>query len=165
MKRVQEDGPWTLFSPSAAPGLDDVWGDEFEELYTRYEREGRGKTIKAQKLWYAILQAQTETGTPFMVYKDACNRKTNQQNLGTIKSSNLCCEIVEYSSPDETAVCNLASIALPAFVEVSEDGKTASYNFERLHEIAKVITHNLNWIVITVDNSVQVVSNDFSNLV
>ncbi|CAI4406369.1 APG_G0026950.mRNA.1.CDS.1 [Saccharomyces cerevisiae] len=147
MKRVQEDGPWTLFSPSAAPGLDDVWGDEFEELYTRYEREGRGKTIKAQKLWYAILQAQTETGTPFMVYKDACNRKTNQQNLGTIKSSNLCCEIVEYSSPDETAVCNLASIALPAFVEVSEDGKTASYNFERLHEIAKVITHNLNRVI------------------
>ncbi|CAB4252242.1 similar to Saccharomyces cerevisiae YIL066C RNR3 Minor isoform of the large subunit of ribonucleotide-diphosphate reductase [Maudiozyma barnettii] len=147
MKRVEANDQWTLFSPSDAPGLADVYGDEFEELYTRYEREGRGKTIKAQKLWYGILEAQTETGTPFMVYKDACNIKTNQKNLGTIKSSNLCCEIVEYSNPDETAVCNLASIALPAFIETSEDGTTSTYNFEKLHEIAKVITRNLNRVI------------------
>ena len=147
MKRVESNGQWTLFSPSEAPGLADVYGDEFEELYTRYEREGRGKTIKAQKLWYGILEAQTETGTPFMCYKDACNIKTNQRNLGTIKSSNLCCEIVEYSNKDETAVCNLASIALPAFIETAEDGKTSTYNFEKLHEIAKVITRNLNRVI------------------
>jgi len=146
-KRVEPNDQWTLYSPSDAPGLADVYGDEFEELYTRYEREGRGKTIKAQKLWYGILEAQTETGTPFMVYKDACNIKTNQKNLGTIKSSNLCCEIVEYSNPDETAVCNLASIALPAFIETSEDGTTSTYNFEKLHEIAKVITRNLNRVI------------------
>ena len=147
MKRVEANDQWTLFSPSEAPGLADVYGDEFEELYTRYEREGRGKTIKAQKLWYGILEAQTETGTPFMVYKDACNQKTNQKNLGTIKSSNLCCEIVEYSNKDETAVCNLASIALPAFIETSEDGTTSTYNFEKLHEIAKVVTRNLNRVI------------------
>lgn len=148
MKRVQENGDWTLFSPSEAPGLADVYGNEFEELYERYVAEGRGrKTIKAQKLWYAILEAQTETGTPFMLYKDACNEKSNQKNLGTIKSSNLCCEIVEYSAPDETAVCNLASIALPSCVQVSEDGKTQWYNFAKLHEIAKVITRNLNKVI------------------
>ncbi|CUS23283.1 LAQU0S09e01310g1_1 [Lachancea quebecensis] len=148
MKRVQENGEWTLFSPSEAPGLSDVYGDEFEALYERYVQEGRGrKTIKAQKLWYAILEAQTETGTPFMLYKDACNRKSNQKNLGVIKSSNLCCEIVEYSAPDETAVCNLASLSLPAFIETSEDGKTQWYNFEKLHKIAKVVTHNLNQVI------------------
>lgn len=148
MKRVQANGEWTLFSPSEAPGLADVYGDEFEELYERYVAEGRGrKTIKAQKLWYAILEAQTETGTPFVIYKDACNNKSNQKNLGTIKSSNLCCEIVEYSAPDETAVCNLASIALPSCVQVSEDGKTQWYNFAKLHEIAKVITRNLNKVI------------------
>ncbi|CCK69530.1 ribonucleotide-diphosphate reductase subunit RNR3 KNAG_0C04280 [Huiozyma naganishii CBS 8797] len=147
MKRVEANGDWTLFSPSDAPGLSDVWGEEYEQLYERYEREGRGKTIKAHKLWYAILEAQTETGTPFMIYKDACNRKSNQQNLGTIKSSNLCCEIVEYSAPDETAVCNLASIALPAFIETSEDGKVSTYNFDKLHEISKVVTHNLNRVI------------------
>ena len=147
MKRVEENGDWTLFSPSSAPGLPDVYGKEFEELYTRYEREGRGKTIKAQKLWYSILEAQTETGTPFVVYKDACNEKSNQKNLGTIKSSNLCCEIVEYSAPDETAVCNLASIALPAFIENSDDGTTATYNFKKLHDVAKVITKNLNKVI------------------
>ncbi|KAK5782364.1 ribonucleotide-diphosphate reductase subunit RNR1 PWA37_005368 [Arxiozyma heterogenica] len=147
MKRVEENGPWTLFSPSAAPGLEDVYGEEFEKLYERYEREGRGKTIKAQKLWYSILEAQTETGTPFVVYKDSCNRKSNQKNLGTIKSSNLCCEIVEYSDPNETAVCNLASIALPAFIETSEDGKTSTYNFQKLHDIAKVVTRNLNKVI------------------
>ncbi|QLL32336.1 hypothetical protein HG536_0C05050 [Torulaspora globosa] len=148
MKRVQANGEWTLFSPSEAPGLADVYGDEFEALYERYVAEGRGrKTIKAQKLWYAILEAQTETGTPFVIYKDACNNKSNQKNLGTIKSSNLCCEIVEYSAPDETAVCNLASIALPSCVQVSEDGKTQWYNFAKLHEIAKVITRNLNKVI------------------
>lgn len=148
MKRVQENGEWTLFSPSEAPGLSDVYGEEFEALYERYVSEGRGrKTIKAQKLWYAILEAQTETGTPFMLYKDACNKKTNQKNLGTIKSSNLCCEIVEYSSPDETAVCNLASIALPSCITVSEDGKTQWYDFAKLHHIAKVITRNLNKVI------------------
>lgn len=146
MKRVEANSDWTLFSPSEAPGLSDVYGDEFEELYTKYEREGRGrKTIKAQKLWYSILEAQTETGTPFMLYKDACNKKSNQQNLGIIKSSNLCCEIVEYSSPDEVAVCNLASVALPAFVE--SDETTCWYNFESLHDIVKVITKNLNKII------------------
>ncbi|AAS51863.2 ADL057Wp [Eremothecium gossypii ATCC 10895] len=148
MRRVQENGDWTLFSPSEAPGLSDVWGEEFEELYERYVREGRGrKTIKAQKLWYAILEAQTETGTPFILYKDACNRKSNQKNLGTIKSSNLCCEIVEYSSPEETAVCNLASIALPAFIAEAADGKTQWYDFDKLHEIAKVVTRNLNRVI------------------
>lgn len=148
MKRVQENGEWTLFSPSEAPGLADVYAEEFEELYERYVAEGRGrKTIKAQKLWYAILEAQTETGTPFMLYKDACNTKSNQKNLGTIKSSNLCCEIVEYSAPDETAVCNLASIALPSCIQTAEDGKTQWYNFARLHEIAKVITRNLNKVI------------------
>lgn len=146
MKRVEANGDWTLFSPSEAPGLSDVYGDEFEELYTKYEREGRGrKSIKAQKLWYSILEAQTETGTPFMLYKDACNKKSNQQNLGIIKSSNLCCEIVEYSSSDEVAVCNLASVALPAFVE--SDETTCWYNFERLHEIVKVVAKNLNKII------------------
>ncbi|SCU82562.1 LANO_0B06722g1_1 [Lachancea nothofagi CBS 11611] len=148
MQRVQDNADWTLFSPSEAPGLADVYGDEFEALYNRYVQEGRGrKTIKAQKLWYAILEAQTETGTPFMLYKDACNRKSNQKNLGVIKSSNLCCEIVEYSAPDETAVCNLASVSLPAFVETSQDGKTQWYNFDKLHEISKVVTRNLNQII------------------
>lgn len=146
MKRVEQNAEWTLFSPNEAPGLSDVYGDEFVELYERYEREGRGRSIvKAQKLWYAILEAQTETGTPFMLYKDACNQKTNQKNLGTIKSSNLCCEIVEYSSPEEVAVCNLASIALPSFVE--KDASTSWYNFDKLHEVTKVVTRNLNRII------------------
>lgn len=146
MKRVESNAEWTLFSPSEAPGLCDVYGDEFEELYTRYEKEGRGrKTVKAQKLWYSILEAQTETGTPFMLYKDACNKKTNQKNLGMIKSSNLCCEIVEYSDKEQVAVCNLASVALPAFVEFDET--SSWYNFEKLHEICKVITKNLNKII------------------
>lgn len=117
MKRVEENGDWSLFCPAEAPGMDDVWGDEFEALYHKYEQQGLArKVIKAQKLWYAILESQTETGNPYMLYKDACNRKSNQQNLGTIKCSNLCTEIVEYTSPDEVAVCNLASIALSQFV-------------------------------------------------
>lgn len=146
MKRVELNGDWTLFSPNEAPGLADHYGDEFVELYERYEREGRGRsTIKAQKLWYSILEAQTETGTPFMLYKDACNEKTNQKNLGMIKSSNLCCEIVEYSSPEEVAVCNLASIALPSFVQ--KDANSCWYDFDKLHEVVKVITRNLNRII------------------
>ncbi|KAI0648155.1 ribonucleotide reductase alpha subunit [Trametes meyenii] len=142
MKRVEDGGKWSLFCPNEAPGLHEVWGEEFERLYEQYEREGRAKkTIDAQKLWYAILEAQIETGGPFMLYKDACNAKSNQQNLGTIKSSNLCTEIVEYSSPDETAVCNLASIALPSFIE---NGK---YNFQKLHDVTKVVAFNLNRII------------------
>ncbi|KAI8579172.1 hypothetical protein K450DRAFT_243109 [Umbelopsis ramanniana AG] len=143
MKRVEANGDWTLFCPSEAPNLHEVWGDEFEALYERYEREGRGrKTIKAQKLWFAILESQTETGTPYMLYKDACNRKSNQQNLGTIKCSNLCTEIVEYSAPGEIAVCNLASIALPSYVINRE-----KYDFQKLHDVTKVITRNLDKII------------------
>lgn len=146
MERVKNNGDWTLMCPNECPGLDDVYGDEFKALYEKYESEGRGrKSIKAQKLWYAILEAQTETGNPFMLYKDACNRKSNQKNLGTIKSSNLCCEIVEYSSPEEVAVCNLASIALPTFVQTQNDG--VYYDFNKLHEVAKVVTKNLNSII------------------
>ena len=118
MKRVEENGMWTLFCPDQCKGLSDVYGDEFEELYTKYEREGKGmKTIKAQTLWFAILTSQIETGTPYMLYKDACNKKSNQSNLGTIKSSNLCTEIIEYSNKEETAVCNLASISLPCCLQ------------------------------------------------
>ena len=114
MKRVEANGDWTLMCPNECPGLADCWGEEFEKLYEKYEAEGKGKkTVKAQQLWFAILESQVETGNPYMLFKDACNRKSNQQNLGTIKSSNLCTEIVEYTSPEETAVCNLASIALP----------------------------------------------------
>ena len=117
MKRVKENGMWSLFCPNEAPNLEDVWGDEFDAMYLKYESEGRArKQVKAQQLWFKILESQVETGTPYMLYKDACNRKSNQQNLGTIKSSNLCTEILEYSAPDEIAVCNLASVALPMFV-------------------------------------------------
>ncbi|KAK8218694.1 alpha subunit of ribonucleotide reductase [Phyllosticta capitalensis] len=144
MKRVEQNGEWTLFCPHEAPGLADVYGDEFEELYERYEREGRGReTVRAQKLWYAILEAQTETGNPFMLYKDACNRKSNQKNLGTIRSSNLCCEIVEYTAPDEVAVCNLASLALPTFVDVQNN----VYDFKKLHNVVQVLVKNLNKII------------------
>ncbi|KAJ2921215.1 hypothetical protein H1R20_g15879, partial [Candolleomyces eurysporus] len=142
MKRVEEDGDWSLFCPNEAPGLHEVHSAEFEELYQRYEKEGRArKTIKAQKLWYAVLEAQIETGGPFMVYKDHANSKSNQKNLGTIKSSNLCTEIIEYSSPDETAVCNLASLALPTFI------KDGVYDFKKLHDVAKVVAYNLNKII------------------
>ncbi|KAH7355595.1 ribonucleotide reductase [Pyrenochaeta sp. MPI-SDFR-AT-0127] len=144
MKRVQENGEWTLFCPNEAPGMADVYGEEFEELYHRYEKEGRGReTVRAQKLWYAILEAQTETGNPFMLYKDACNRKSNQKNLGTIRSSNLCTEIIEYTAPDEVAVCNLASLALPSFV----DFKRGEFDFQKLHEVTQVVTRNLNKII------------------
>ncbi|KAJ6584061.1 ribonucleotide reductase alpha subunit [Mycena vulgaris] len=142
MKRVEANGDWSLFCPNEAPGLHEVHSAEFEALYEKYEKEGRArKTIPAQKLWYAILEAQVETGGPFMLYKDAANSKSNQKNLGTIKSSNLCTEIIEYSSPDETAVCNLASIALPSFIS---HGK---YDFQHLHAITKVVTFNLNRII------------------
>lgn len=141
MKRVEKNGEWTLMCPSECAGLADVYGDEFEALYEKYEAEGRGRqTVKAQKLWYAILEAQTETGNPFMLYKDHCNRKSNQKNLGTIRSSNLCTEIVEYSAPDEVAVCNLASLSLPSFVDYNE----GTYDFQKLHEVTQVVAHNLN---------------------
>jgi ribonucleoside-diphosphate reductase alpha chain len=142
MKRVEADGDWSLFCPNEAPGLSDCYGEKFEELYTRYEKEGRArKTIKAQELWFAVLESQIETGTPYILYKDACNEKSNQKNLGTIKSSNLCTEIVEYTAPDEIAVCNLASIALPRFVN------NGQFDFQRLYDITKVITRNLNKII------------------
>ena len=144
MKRVEKNLDWTLMCPHECPGLADVYGDEFEALYEKYEKEGRGRqTIKAQKLWYAILEAQTETGTPYMLYKDACNKKSNQKNLGTIRSSNLCTEIIEYTAPDEVAVCNLASIALPTFV----DQARGEYDFGRLHEVVQVVTRNLNKVI------------------
>ncbi|ANE52338.1 ribonucleoside-diphosphate reductase subunit alpha [Flavisolibacter tropicus] len=142
MKRVEADGNWSLFCPNEAPGLSECWGEEFEVLYERYEREGRAKrTIKAQELWFAILESQIETGTPYMLYKDAANSKSNQQNLGTIKSSNLCTEIMEYTSADEVAVCNLASIALPRFVV---DGQ---FDHQKLFEVTYQATRNLNKII------------------
>lgn len=146
MKRVEENGEWSLMCPNECPGLHEVYGDEFEALYTKYEKAGKTmKTIKAQKLWYAILECQTETGNPFMLYKDACNRKSNQKNLGTIKCSNLCTEIVEYSAPDEVAVCNLASIALPTYIDMKVDEPT--YDFKKLHKVTKVVARNLNKII------------------
>jgi ribonucleoside-diphosphate reductase alpha subunit len=142
MKRVEENGSWSLFCPHEAPGLGDTFGDEFEALYHRYEQEGRArKVIKAQDLWFAILEAQIETGTPYMLYKDAANKKSNQQNLGTIKSSNLCTEIMEFTSADEVAVCNLASLALPRFVN---EGK---FDFDKLYEVTYQVTRNLNRII------------------
>jgi ribonucleoside-diphosphate reductase alpha chain len=142
MKRVEADSTWTLMCPNECPNLYNVYGDEFEELYTKYETEGRGrKTIKARELWDKILESQIETGTPYMLYKDAANRKSNQKNLGTIRSSNLCTEIMEYTSPDEVAVCNLASIALPMFVE---NGK---FNHEALYKVTKRVTRNLNQVI------------------
>ncbi|RKP24752.1 ribonucleoside-diphosphate reductase large chain [Syncephalis pseudoplumigaleata] len=143
MQRVEQNGDWSLMCPHECPGLQDRYGDEFVQLYESYERQGKArKTIKAQKLWAAIIDAQTETGIPFMLYKDSCNGKSNQKNLGTIKCSNLCTEIVEYSAPDEVAVCNLASIALPSFV-VDRD----TYDFDKLHSVTKVVTRNLNKII------------------
>ncbi len=144
MKRVKENSDWSLFCPNEAPGLHDAYGEEFEALYTKYEQEGKArKTVKAQELWFAILDSQIETGTPYILYKDAANIKSNQKNLGTIKSSNLCTEIMEYTSPDEVAVCNLASISLPRFVDTA----TQSFDFEKLHEITRVVTRNLNKVI------------------
>ncbi len=143
MERVDSNGDWTLFCPNEAPGLADVVGEDFKALYERYEREGRGKrTIKAQQLWFRILDSQIETGTPYLLYKDAANKKSNQQNLGVIKSSNLCTEIIEYSSPEETAVCNLASLSLPAFVR--SDG---AFDFKQLREVTQVVIKNLNRVI------------------
>jgi ribonucleoside-diphosphate reductase alpha subunit len=143
MKRIETNESWSLFCPNEAPGLADCYGEEFERLYEKYEKEGKArKQIKAQDLWFEILEAQIETGTPYMLYKDAANKKSNQKNLGTIKSSNLCTEIMEYTSPDEVAVCNLASIALPKFV--TEDGK---FDHQKLYEITKVVTRNLNKVI------------------
>ena len=146
MKRVESNGQWSLFCPNVAKGLQDAVGDEFERLYVSYEQAGKAhETIRARALWQAILEAQTETGNPYMMYKDACNLKSNQQNLGTIHCSNLCTEIVEYTSPDEVAVCNLASIALPRFV--TKRGRERSYDFQKLYDIVKVVTKNLNRII------------------
>ena len=147
MERVKNDEMWTLMCPDECPGLSDVYGDKFKELYTKYEEKNKGRTsVKARALWFQILDAQMETGTPYLLYKDACNNKSNQQNIGTIKSSNLCTEIVEYSDEKESAVCNLASIALPAFVKQDASGN-AVFDYEKLHEVTKVVTNNLNTII------------------
>ena len=142
MERVRDGGSWTFFCPSEAPGLADVVGDEFKALYEQYEAEGRGRsTIPAQKLWFQILDAQIETGTPYLVYKDAANKKSNQKNVGVIKSSNLCSEIIEYSSADETAVCNLASMALPTFV------KDGAFDFDGFRAAVQTVVRNLNRVI------------------
>merc|ERR1719399_1453605 len=150
MQRVKDNGEWTLFCPNEAfdhesgKGLIDVWGEEFEKMYTEMERAGKGrKTVKAQQLWFRILESQMETGTPYMLYKDSANRKSNQQNLGTIHCSNLCTEILEYSSADEVAVCNLASIALSAFARSDDQ----PYDFDGLYNVTKVATRNLNKVI------------------
>ena len=144
MKRVHADGEWSLMCPDECPGLSDVYGDKFEELYVKYENENKQKrTIKARELWFHILDSQMETGTPYLLYKDACNNKSNHKNLGTIKSSNLCTEIIEYSNRNETAVCNLASISLPAFVNID----TKTVNHEELHKVSRILTNNLNKII------------------
>jgi len=142
MQRVEQDGQWTLMCPNECPGLYDTYGENFDDLYTQYENAGKGrKTIKAREVWEKILESQVETGTPYILYKDAANRKSNQKNLGTIRSSNLCTEILEYTSADEIAVCNLASISLPTFVE---DGK---FNHQLLYEVTKRVTRNLNKVI------------------
>ena len=144
MQRVEANEDWSLFCPNECPGLSDAYGEEFEKLYAKYEKEGKARqTIKAQDLWFDILEAQIETGTPYMLYKDAANKKSNQKNLGTIKSSNLCTEIIEYTAPDEVAVCNLASIALPMYV----DEEKGVYDFQRLYDVTYVATRNLNKVI------------------
>jgi len=149
MKRVDEGASWTLMDPNECPGLSDCYGDDFEKLYTKYERQGKGReTIPAQDIWFKILESQIETGTPYMLYKDAANHKSNQKHLGTIKSSNLCTEIMEYTSPDEVAVCNLASIALPMYLKQTNTAKTPSkkvyeFDFDKLYEVTKVVTKTL----------------------
>ena len=143
MQRVKDDGQWSLFDPNEAKGLFDCYGGEFDALYHQYEQEGKArKTIKAQDLWFQILDSQIETGTPYILYKDAANKKSNQKNLGTIRSSNLCTEIMEYTSPDEVAVCNLASISLVKFVKEDQ-----TYDFEKLYDVARVVTRNLNKVI------------------
>lgn len=143
MKRVETDGTWSFFCPNKAPGLHDCFGEKFEALYEKYEKEGRAaRTMKARDLWFKIIQSQIETGSPFMLFKDSANKKSNQQNLGTIKSSNLCTEIIQYTSEKEIAVCNLASIALPMFVT-----KEGTYDFKKLYEVTYQVTRNLNRII------------------
>ena len=144
MERVETNSEWSLFCPNEAKGLADVYGEEFNELYVKYESEGLArKTIKARDLWSSIMESQIETGTPYMLYKDACNEKSNQKNLGTIRSSNLCTEILEFTSPDEVAVCNLASISLAKFVNVEKQ----EYDFQKLYEVTRVVTRNLNKVI------------------
>jgi len=146
MERVKTEGTWTLFCPDECPGLHEVYGDEFVKLYNQYEESGKGrKTMKARDLWFQILDAQMETGTPYLLYKDACNKKSNQQNVGVIKSSNLCSEIIQYSDQNESAVCNLASVGLPTFIDKTKNPPV--FNFEKLREVVKVITYNLNKII------------------
>lgn len=147
MRRVEQNESWSLFCPHEAPGLADCHSEEFEKLYEKYEREGRAReVVKAQELWFEILESQIETGTPYILFKDAANKKSNQQNLGTIKSSNLCTEIIEYTAPDEVAVCNLASLALPKYVITAPDGKRY-FDHQKLYEITKVATRNLNKVI------------------
>jgi len=147
MKRVQQDGDWTLMCPDECPGLSDVYGEEFEKLYEKYEAEGKyRKKMKAQQIWLAILKSQIETGTPYLLYKDAVNKKTNQKHSGVVKSSNLCTEITEISNSKETAVCNLASIVLVSYVKKDADGKPY-FDFEMLHSVSRVITKNLNKVI------------------
>ncbi len=142
MKRVENGDDWSLFCPDKCPGLADCYGDEFEKLYTQYEAEGRANfTVPAMQVWKAIIKSQTETGTPYMLYKDSCNRKSNQKNIGVIKSSNLCTEILEVSKPDETAVCNLGSLALPKYI------KNGAFDYEKLHEVTRILTRNLNHVI------------------
>jgi ribonucleoside-diphosphate reductase alpha chain len=142
MQRVEQDGYWSLFSPDTCPGLAESWGDDFTALYCEYERKNLAmKEIPAKKLWQMIVDAQIQTGTPYLLYKDACNSKSNQQHLGTIKSSNLCAEIIEYTSPEETAVCNLGSLALPRFV------KEGAFDFEALRRYTAILTRNLDIVI------------------
>ena len=145
MERVKEkNGKWSLFCPNECQGLSNVYGDKFKHLYEKYEQDGKAKkTINARDLWFAILDSQMETGTPYLLYKDAANNKSNQKNLGTIKSSNLCTEIIEYSDDKESAVCNLASIALPSFIDVTNK----TFDYDKLHEVTKVVTNNLNCVI------------------
>ena len=146
MERVKADGEWTLMCPDECPGLADVYDEEFKALYERYESEGEGRvTMKARKLWFQILDAQMETGTPYLCYKDAANKKSNQKNIGIIKSSNLCTEIMEVSTKEESAVCNLASIALPSCIDHSKS--PSEYDFDKLHKVSRIVTYNLNKII------------------
>ncbi len=148
MKRVEEDGPWSLMCPNECPGLSEHWGDQFEALYTKYESQHKyRKQVPAKKLWQMILDAQIQTGTPYLCYKDAANSKSNQQNLGTIKSSNLCTEIMEYTSDTETAVCNLGSLALPRFIEKEDVCGTTFFNFDKLRQYTTILTRNLNKVI------------------
>ena len=143
MKKIEKNEQWCLFCPDQCPGFSDLVGDKYEELYNKYEAEEKYvRKVSARELWFKILDSQMETGTPYLLYKDACNLKSNQQNLGVIKSSNLCTEIVEYSSPEESAVCNLASVALSKFVDSNHE-----FNYEKLHDVVKIITRNLNKII------------------